>query len=262
MQKLLPSGLEVDLFQGKAYIGVVALSENGIQSTFLPRWLSRWFAMSHHGVNVRTYVRYTKSNHHNDNSEGGRKHFGKSEGGRQRQNDGTSNGNMPGIFFFTLDCSNLWPILGARLLFNFPYRLAWIKRYFCGGSSVDRFRFNSRRLSNPKAILNVEWEISKDKQPQKAAEPGSIASFFVERYCLYHRPGIFLKLFAMMRGNELWRGRITHQPWPLHEVKIVGKLQNSVVGVVPGLGGTMLCQEPIVHFSFGTRNIHFFFEKP
>ena len=37
LQKLLPRGLEVDTFQGKAYVGVVALSENGIWLRFFPR---------------------------------------------------------------------------------------------------------------------------------------------------------------------------------------------------------------------------------
>jgi hypothetical protein len=94
LQLLLPPGLEVDLFDGRAYVGLVALSEQGITPAipFLPRFLQRLLALSHHAVNARTYVRPSRGH------------------------------GPPGIFFFTLECSGFLPAFGASLLFNLPYR--------------------------------------------------------------------------------------------------------------------------------------------
>ena len=98
LQKLLPPGLLVDAFEGVAYIGIVCLSERGIVPwpAGIPLWLVRCLGLSHHAVNVRTYVR-------------------------------TAHG-PPGIFFFTLECSAALPAVGARLLFNLPYCLARMRR--------------------------------------------------------------------------------------------------------------------------------------
>lgn len=63
-----------------------------------PRKLLRLLRLSHSALNLRTYVRPAHGN------------------------------GPPGIFFFTLECSSLLPVLGARMLFNLPYRWASMLR--------------------------------------------------------------------------------------------------------------------------------------
>ena len=43
-------------------------------------------------------------------------------------------------------------------------------------------------------------------------EPGSLAFFLTERYCLYA---------ACEKGQRLYRGRISHDPWPLRSVELL-----------------------------------------
>ena len=59
LQKRLPSGLVVDLCDGRAYVGVVLLTEVGIVPfpPGIPLWFVRCLGLTHHAVNVRTYVR-------------------------------------------------------------------------------------------------------------------------------------------------------------------------------------------------------------
>ena len=223
LEKLLPPGLVVDTYKGKAYVGVVALSELGITPTFLPQWLRRLLALSHHAVNVRTYVRHG------------------------------ANGR-PGIYFFTLDCSHILPAMGARLLFNLPYRLAAMTRQVWNGGTSWLFK-STRRFSF--AQLEVEWEIEKDAVATHAAS-NSLAFFFVERYCLYNTSGSFLRLLGQ---SSLWRGSISHSPWPVQEATVTN-LHNTVLSAVDGMKEAILPNKvPLAHFSSGVSDISFYFER-
>jgi hypothetical protein len=151
LQRLLPAGLLVDTHQGTAYVGVVAISELGISpagplAPFLLRPLLPLLRVSHHAVNVRTYVK-------------------------------PAGGGPTGVFFFSLDCSHVLASLGARLLFNLPYRVARIRR----SQSHSGFHVSSTRRGFSDARLHVTWDGSPEDAPH-AAEAGSLASFFCERY--------------------------------------------------------------------------------
>lgn len=236
LQKLLPSGLIVDTFEKKAYVGVVALSEIGITPTFLPRWLRKLLSLSHFAVNVRTYVRSTCfSDEHSDFRRG--------------------------IYFFTLDCSHCLPALGARILFNLPYRLATMVRRIwkdCGRrNGQQQFMFQSQRRWNSSASLNVEWEIV-EQESSIQQEPNALSNFFVERYSLFHTTGTFLRMLGVSRG--LWYGSITHDAWPLKHVRVT-RLSNTLFSTIPGLEGAIINSKtaPIVHYSPGVSDIRFYF---
>ena len=175
----------------QAYVGVVALSELGIApaGVLAPRLLRpllNLLRVSHHAVNVRTYVR-------------------------------PADGGPPGVYFFSLDCSHALASLGARLLFNLPYRLARM----CRSKEESGHRSGQHRLSSarhgPSAVsapaLDVTWGAAAAAPPPRAAEAGSLAAFLCERYHLYASAGLLMR--RLLGVTSLWRGTIAHAPWPL-----------------------------------------------
>jgi uncharacterized protein YqjF (DUF2071 family) len=84
----LPAGLDLDVWNGSAWIGVVPFRLVGLR----PRWLPGLpTATDFLELNVRTYVRVNGS---------------------------------PGIYFFSLDASSGLAVAGARTLFGLPYHRA------------------------------------------------------------------------------------------------------------------------------------------
>ena len=242
LQALLPAGLVVDTNpdNNKAYVGVVALTETGITAPFLlPNWLRSLLSMSHHAVNVRTYVRPSA-----------------------RRSDDDDGSAPAGIYFFTLDCNSFWPFCGARLLFHLPYRLAVMaRRFVCHQAASSRTYFftSRRRLSSAK--LEVEWEIADNDKSSLLSDRDerALGEFFVERYYLYNCPGRFLKLLFCGRLGDLWRGSITHKPWPVYKARVT-RLHNTVLDAIPGLSDAIVWKsDPVAHFSPGVDDIRFFF---
>ncbi len=90
LRKHIPPSLEIDIFEGKAWIGIVAFKVSDLKMRFLPRipFLNRM-----QEVNVRTYVKC------------GEKH---------------------GTYFFSLDASKTAAVLGGNLL-ALPYKKAKMK---------------------------------------------------------------------------------------------------------------------------------------
>jgi len=89
IQRLLPTGLDLDVFDGNAWIGVTPFRLANLHPPALPPlpWIS-----SFPETNVRTYVR---------DRGGGR-----------------------GIWFFSLEADRVLAVLGARTLYGLPYRWA------------------------------------------------------------------------------------------------------------------------------------------
>jgi uncharacterized protein YqjF (DUF2071 family) len=158
-------------------------------------------------------------------------------------------GGMPGIYFFTLDCSGALPALGASMLFHLPYRLASIQtlRDAHGTSTF----VSARRFSS--AALEVAWRTS--GEPETAGPVAREAAFFVERYCLYNEAGPLLRAAAMPRAARLWRGSITHAPWPVQRARICS-LEHSLLDWL-GLEPSGPCR---AYFSPGVSAIDFFWE--
>lgn len=87
VRKLVPAELELDLWDGRAYVGVVPFRMVDIR----PSWLPRPLAMDFLETNLRTYVVV----------------------------DGE-----PGVYFFSLDASSWLAVQAARLGWGLPYFLA------------------------------------------------------------------------------------------------------------------------------------------
>jgi hypothetical protein len=224
LQSKLPAALRVDTHEGVAYVGVVCLTEAGIVPfpPGVPLWLVRMLGLSHHAVNVRTYV-------------------------RPAAGDGP-----PGIYFFTLDCSAMLPAVGARALFNLPYRYARMRRHGTELLGLQSTRFGGG------ARVAAEWVADEHEAPQEEEERDStLGRFLVERYALYQAPGCALVRLLMRAGATLWCGTITHAPWPLRRARLThwecGVLEAAGLASVV-LGG----KTPVVHASSGVGPIHFF----
>lgn len=109
VERELPAGVELDLFDGDAWIGIVPFRMTNVA----PRGVPSLPGISEFPeINVRTYVK---------------------AGGR------------PGVYFFSLDAANAIAVRAARLLLNLPYYLASIVVTHRG----DVIEFESRRDDDP-----------------------------------------------------------------------------------------------------------------
>lgn len=134
---------------------------------------------------------------------------------------------IPGVWFFSLDAANPAAVLGARVGFSLPYYVARMSL-----EERDRtIRFASRRMhpGAPAASFEATWRRD-DVLPQ--ARPGSREFFLTERYCLY-----------ASRGDQLFRARIHHGPWPLCTVS----LPSFSSTMIEAQGLPSPSTEPILH---------------
>lgn len=110
---------------------------------------------------------------------------------------------VPGVWFFSLDANSSLAVMGARTLFHLPYFNAEIELEEEDGV-ID---YALSRTDKPHAELEANWTIG---AALPESEPGSLAFFLTERYCLY----------AVDSREQLYRSRIHHPPWPLQEAEL------------------------------------------
>jgi len=115
---LLPPGLEVDTFDGAAYVGVVPFTIPLTQTGPLGLPMAPAF----HEINARTYVH---------------------RGGRD-----------PGVWFFSLDATSRLAVAGARLWYGLPYFAADITLAEAGGW-ID---YRSRRRRGVAASFRARYQ--------------------------------------------------------------------------------------------------------
>jgi uncharacterized protein YqjF (DUF2071 family) len=117
---LLPPGLELDLWDGKAYLGLVPFSVRATRPPFLPPVP---ILSSFHELNVRTYVH--------------------------------RRGRDPGVWFFSLDAANRTAVWGARAIYKLPYFHASIALL---RGADGRTSFSSRRASGAQPHFECAYE--------------------------------------------------------------------------------------------------------
>jgi uncharacterized protein YqjF (DUF2071 family) len=119
--------------------------------------------------------------------------------------------NVPGVWFFSLDCNSAAAVLAARAFYHLPYYQAEIgltEKTANLEHSVDRLiDYSLVRTDNPPAEFHVSWNIGEDLS---TSQPGSLEFFLTERYCLYSA-----------HDGKLYRARIHHAPWPLQKAELV-----------------------------------------
>ena len=223
LRHLIPAGLELDLYQGQAWIAVVPFLMSGVRPRFLPE-LPGLSAFPE--LNVRTYV---------------------------------SRGSIPGVWFFSLDAANPLVVRGARRFFHLPYFDAGMKaarpaapKRRAEGSGTDAIgtadpdapgpgtevRYTSRRTHSgtPPVELKV---IYAPTGPAYRAAQGTLEDWLTARYCLY----------AADDEGGLFRCSIHHKPWRLQaaRARIVRNTMTEPIGLtLPDAG-------PLLHFSERTE---------
>ena len=192
LRPLVPGGLSIDEFGGMSWIGLVPFHMTGVSMRGVPDlpWVSAFPEM-----NLRLYV---------------------------------TAGNMPGVWFLSLDASNWAAVLAARLMVGLPYFWASMSTSWV----ADRIRYRSaRRVSGGRVAIRGEyWPVGPVREPV----PGTLEHFLVERYCLYTQ-----------RGAGLWRLQIHHPPWPVQAA--AGELQ--VTGLAERHGIVLPRDAPLLHFA-------------
>lgn len=150
LQALLPSGLTVDTYEGKAYVGLIPFTMTGVRPTLTPPlpWIS-----SFHEVNVRTYV------HHR--------------------------GSGPGVWFFSLDASSPIAVAAARAAYRLRYFNAAIEMS-ASKKPLPEIEFHSLR-EDPSGPMpaNVHVRYAPRDGVVRQSSLGTLEHFLLERYLLY-----------------------------------------------------------------------------
>jgi len=145
IRPLLPPGLELDTFEGKAYVGLVPFTMTGVR----PVWSPPFKPLSDfHETNVRTYVHYQ--------------------------------GRDPGVWFFSLDAANVPAVRIARALWKLPYHFARMQLEKANGEILYR----SERLWPAPTPATCDVRI-RPIGPVAPAAVGTLEHFLAERYILY-----------------------------------------------------------------------------
>ena len=144
---LLPAGLSLDTFEGRAWVGLVPFSMQGVRPRGLPavRFLSDF-----HETNVRTYV-----------------HF---------------QGKDPGVWFFSLEAANAIAVRLARAWFKLPYHYA--RMDLTGGPEGAPLAYRSERRWPPPVPARSAVRCT-PRGSAAPSTPGTLQHFLVERYFLY-----------------------------------------------------------------------------
>ena len=205
---LLPAGLEVDTFDGSAWVGLLPFRMSGVR----PWWFPALPGVSAFcETNVRTYV------HHN---------------------------GVPGVWFFSLDAANRLAVQVARWRWRLNYHHATMRVERLNGPCDDgseRFRgmvyqsertvrADGSRVSAGPGVpgVGVDLEIALDCDTDSAgiddaghARPGSLEHFLAERYVLFTRD-------PTGASPILYSGQVYHRPYPIQMVRVVG-CQESLI---------------------------------
>ena len=124
MRPLVPQALEIDTFQGQAWLGIVPFRMSGVR---LRGTLALPYLSAFPELNVRTYVTL---------------------------------GNKPGVWFFSLDAANAVAVIAARLWFHLPYFHSQMKL----AETEGWIHYNSRRLrrDDPPAAFQARYRPTDD----------------------------------------------------------------------------------------------------
>lgn len=217
LRPLLPDGLEVETFDGSAWIGVVPFRMSG---TRLRRCPPVPTTSSFPELNVRTYVRPA----------------------------GSTTEEALGIWFFSLDAASRIAVRTARAGFGLPYRDARMRvttvKSWEPGANRDGGTTTTTRIG---AAIEYASERTEEGFPPAQFEAtygpsgppfrsraGSLERFLTERYRLY-----------AVRDGTLVSVSVHHVPWPLQPAE--AEIRKNTM--TEGLGLSLPAGTPLLHFA-------------
>lgn len=145
VRRLLPEGLELDTYEGQAWIGIVPFYMTGVGYPLLRNLgiFSRFLE-----INVRTYVK----------------------------KDG-----RPGIWFFSLDAASRFAVRYCRTVYRLPYYFAEMSLEREAG---DRIRYGSARRDRGDTSARFEGSYRPVGEVYQS-RPGDLDHWLSERYSLF-----------------------------------------------------------------------------
>jgi uncharacterized protein YqjF (DUF2071 family) len=149
--------LELDLFDGHAYLSLVAFTQRRLRPIWGGRLTERLSTpLAHHSfLNLRTYVRYE---------------------------------NRPAIFFLAEWITNRLAVLVGPALYGLPYRLGKLNYRTTGGESMRSVRARGSQFVCRASWIDIAVETSVE---------GSEAEFLLERYAAFTLRGGILRRFRI-----------------------------------------------------------------
>lgn len=145
LRPLIPEPLEIDTFDGSAWIALVPFRMADTRFRGVPNLAT---LANFHECNVRTYVRF-------------REHAG--------------------VWFFSLDAAHLLPVLGGRWLWSLNYVHSRFHVERDGDGLID-YQLVRRRGPWMPGRSRIAWRLG-ERLP--TARPGSLEHFLTERYWLF-----------------------------------------------------------------------------
>jgi uncharacterized protein YqjF (DUF2071 family) len=153
MARLLPAGLEVDTFDGYAWVGVVPFWMDQVRTRAVgERCITVPGTGTFCELNLRTYVRSPIS-------------------------------GLGGVYFFSLDAASALAVIGARTLFHLPYFLADMHQQIESDGTVA-YRSN-RLLTRRQVRFKARYRGLGDVA--SPSRTGTLEHFLTERYSLFTR---------------------------------------------------------------------------
>jgi hypothetical protein len=149
MAALLPEWLQVDTFQGSAWLGVVPFWLDRIKIRGVP---SIPWARNFPDLNLRTYVR--------------------------DQYSGTQ-----GVYCFSLDASNLLAVAVARTFYHLPCH--WAEMRLEQRSEREFAFYSRRRFSSPQVIFKARYRGLGPSHRLLENPIGTLEHFLADRSCLF-----------------------------------------------------------------------------
>ena len=147
IRKSLPDDLEVDLYDGKAWLSVVGFKLTNLRISpirWIP-WPDFW------EINLRTYVKDRSGN--------------------------------KGIWFYSLDSSDPFAVCGARLLYGLAYNFAQTS----GQRDKNNISFSSVRKFPHKEARSEFGALLSDSLTKTDFAKTDLDNFLLERYCFWSR---------------------------------------------------------------------------
>ena len=164
LRPTIPDDLELDLFEGQAWASVVGFHLSGLRMRPI-RWIP-WKDFDE--VNLRTYVK-------------------------------TSDGKR-GVWFHSLDSTDMFAVLGARILYGLAYRPAKITRSL-SKQAISYQSYTNRLFKKVPARLDAQLDKSVGTS-KIAREP--LDRFLLERYRFWARRKV---------GERSSSAQIRHRPY-------------------------------------------------